>query len=84
MPFALKHTRNFMKRIFYTYFLRDFNAATLELLLGVLLLAFGLTFGSVKWYASFCLRHSCRHWRDYLGSVAVSDWQLPSHQFLEF
>ncbi|MBN06472.1 MAG: glycosyl transferase family 2 [Rhodospirillaceae bacterium] len=52
MPFALKHARNFMKRIFYTYFLRDFNAATLELLLGVLLLAFGLTFGSVKWYVS--------------------------------
>ena len=52
LPFALKHARNFVKRIFYTYFLRDFNAATLELLLGVLLLAFGLTFGSVKWYVS--------------------------------
>ena len=53
MPFALKHARNFVKRIFYTYFLRDFSAATLELLLGVLLLAFGSIFGSVKWYASF-------------------------------
>ena len=53
MPFALKHARNFMKRIFYTYFLRDFNAATLELILGVLLVAFGFIFGSVKWYASF-------------------------------
>ena len=52
VPFALKHARNFVKRIFYTYFLRDFNAATLELLLGVLLLAFGFIFGSVKWYAS--------------------------------
>ena len=52
LPFILKHARNFVKRIFYTYFLRDFSAATLELLLGVLLLAFGVTFGSVKWYAS--------------------------------
>ena len=52
LPFALKHARNFVKRIFYTYFLRDFSAATLELVLGVLLLAFGFIFGSVKWYAS--------------------------------
>ena len=52
LPFTLKHARNFVKRIFYTYFLRDFSAATLELVLGISLLAFGFIFGSVKWYAS--------------------------------
>ena len=52
LPFALKHARNFVRRIFYTYFLRDFSAATLELVLGISLLAFGFIFGSVKWYAS--------------------------------
>ena len=84
MPFALKHARNFVKRIFYTYFLRDFSAATLELLLGVLLLAFGFIFGSVKVVCKYCLGHPCRHWRDYLGSAALPDWQLSPHQFLEF
>ncbi len=53
LPFALKHARNFVKRIFFTYFLRDFSVATLELILGVLLVAFGFIFGSVKWYVSF-------------------------------
>ena len=53
LPFALKHARNLVKRVFYTYFLRDFTAATLELVLGVWLVAFGFIFGSVKWYASF-------------------------------
>ena len=53
LPFALKHARNFVRRIFYSYFLRDFSAATLELVVGVLLVTFGFIFGSVKWYASF-------------------------------
>ncbi len=52
LPFAFKHARNFIKRIFYTYFLRDFNAATLELLLGVLLAGFGFVFGTIKWHES--------------------------------
>jgi uncharacterized membrane protein len=41
-----------VKRVFYNYFLRDFSVASLELILGVLLLAFGLVYGITNWVAS--------------------------------
>lgn len=47
--FLGKHVRNFHKRIFYNYFLRDFSAASLELLAGLVLLLFGLTYGLGSW-----------------------------------
>ncbi|MBM3565082.1 MAG: glycosyltransferase family 2 protein [Alphaproteobacteria bacterium] len=50
--FALKHLRNAAKRIFYSYFLRDFTAASLELTAGVILLAFGLIHGATNWAQS--------------------------------
>ena len=49
---ALGHTKNFFKRIFYTYFLRDFNIATLQLLAGLTLGLFGITFGLSAWSES--------------------------------
>lgn len=52
LPFLLGHLRNASKRVFYTYFLRDFNIATLELLAGVALTVFGLVFGISAWSAS--------------------------------
>ena len=51
-PFIAGHLRNFGKRIFYNYFLRDFNIASIELLLGIPLLLFGLCFGLAKWHVS--------------------------------
>ena len=50
--FLGKHTRNFFKRIFYNYFLRDVSLASLELLAGVILLCFGIIFGLVQWYSA--------------------------------
>lgn len=50
--FLIKHVRNFCKRVFYNYFLRDLSVASLELLAGVALMAFGSTFGAWRWYAS--------------------------------
>ncbi|KFN49565.1 glycosyltransferase family 2 protein [Arenimonas composti] len=47
--FAFKHARNFLKRVFYGYFLRDMSVASLELVAGVALLAFGTVFGIVNW-----------------------------------
>lgn len=52
LPFAFGHARNFFKRIFYTYFLRDFNIATLELISGLALGVFGLVFGVQAWSES--------------------------------
>ena len=47
--FAFKHARNFAKRIFYGYFLRDMSVASIALLFGVPLLVFGVTFGTWRW-----------------------------------
>ena len=50
--FLFKHLCNFGKRIFYTYFLRDVSAASLELLAGAGLLLFGMGYGSWHWWQS--------------------------------
>lgn len=50
--FLGKHTRNFIKRIGYNYFLRDMSAASLHLVLGLMLMLFGLVFGSYHWMIS--------------------------------
>ena len=49
LPFLGKHLRNFAKRVVYSYYLRDFNLASLEWPLGVALLGFGSLFGLYKW-----------------------------------
>jgi dolichol-phosphate mannosyltransferase len=50
--FFYKHQRNFWKRISYSYFLREFTLASLELLLGTLLLGFGLIYGGINYFQS--------------------------------
>lgn len=52
VPFVLKNLRNFAKRVFYRYYLRDMNIGSLELLVGLLLLAFGAIFGLSQWIAA--------------------------------
>ncbi len=47
--FLRKHIRNFSKRIFYNYYLRDMSVASLELPLGIFLLGFGLIYGGYQW-----------------------------------
>ncbi len=47
--FPLKHSRNFVKRIVYTYYLRDFNLASIELPLGIFLGGFGTILGAFAW-----------------------------------
>jgi len=51
--FLLKHVRNFSKRIFYNYFLRDMSVASLELLTGLGMLIFGVIFGVSQWMHSW-------------------------------
>ena len=51
-PFLRTHLREMSKRIFYTYFLRDFSPASLQLLFGALFLLFGAIYGSAQWYHS--------------------------------
>jgi len=50
--FLFKHVRNFFKRIFYNYYLRDLSLASIELPLGLLLIIFGTVFGLLSWHES--------------------------------
>lgn len=50
--FFAKHVRNFMKRIFYNYYLRDMSIASFELPIGLLLLNFGAIYGGYYWFDS--------------------------------
>lgn len=50
--FAVKNLRNFLKRVFYNYYLRDMSLASIELPIGLLMIAFGAGFGSYAWVRS--------------------------------
>lgn len=50
--FLGKNVRNFLKRIFYNYYLRDMSLASFELPLGIVLLLFGLIYGISHWISS--------------------------------
>jgi len=47
--FLFKNLLNLCKRIAYNYFLRNLNFASLELVIGLLMLGFGTTYGIVNW-----------------------------------
>jgi GT2 family glycosyltransferase len=50
--FLFKHLRNVCKRVFYSYFLRDFSIASLNLFLGFILLTFSVVRGLQSWIHS--------------------------------
>jgi glycosyltransferase involved in cell wall biosynthesis len=52
VEFAAKHLRNTLKRIAYSYFLRDLSIASVELLAALLLGGFALAFGGMHWAQS--------------------------------
>lgn len=53
--FLFKHLRNFAKRIFYNYYLRDMSLASLELPLGIAMLVGGAWYGLCHWADSSAL-----------------------------
>jgi dolichol-phosphate mannosyltransferase len=53
IEFPPKYVSRFFKRIFYNYILRDFNAGSIQLFLGLLLFLFGIIFGSYNWSLSY-------------------------------
>lgn len=50
--FLRKHLHATVRRIVYSYFLRDFNVASISLVFGIAFLLFGTVFGAVEWIAS--------------------------------
>jgi len=53
--FPSKYMSRFFKRIFYCYFLRDFNIASIQLVIGIILFIFGIITGIVYWTKSIQL-----------------------------
>lgn len=53
IQFPFYHVRNFVKRVFYCYFLREFNIASMNLLLSIGLIGFGASFGLVNWIRGY-------------------------------
>ncbi len=52
LRFPWMYFKSFCKRLFYSYLFRDFNAASVQMLAGFLLMSFGLIWGIVQWSAS--------------------------------
>lgn len=52
LPFLINNLRNFFKRIFYNYYLRDLSISSIELPIGFFLILFGGVFGINKWIES--------------------------------
>jgi dolichol-phosphate mannosyltransferase len=50
--FPPKYFNRYFKRIFYNYFLRDFNAGTIELIVGSIIFIFGVIEGLYHWLQS--------------------------------
>ncbi|MCJ7421411.1 glycosyltransferase family 2 protein [Sphingomicrobium astaxanthinifaciens] len=53
VTFPFLHFRNFMKRLFYNYVLRNFSIGSIGLPTGVLLMTLGAGYGLAKWIESF-------------------------------
>lgn len=52
IDFPQRYLKNFFKRFFYNYILRDMNMGTIETVLGVPLVCGGILFGAVTWINS--------------------------------
>ena len=50
--FLCKHLRNFAKRIFYNYYLRDMSLASIQLPVGFCMVLLGGIFGVLQWIDS--------------------------------
>lgn len=69
--FSQRHFRNIIKRIFYSYFLRDFSLASVNLVLGGVLLAFGLIYGGLSWYESIETGHPATAGTVMVGALPI-------------
>jgi glycosyltransferase involved in cell wall biosynthesis len=65
--FLGKHARNFIKRVFYNYFLRDMSVASIELVTGLSIMLFGVVFGAWHWVKS-----ASHHIATPIGTVTIA------------
>jgi glycosyltransferase involved in cell wall biosynthesis len=53
--FSAKHLKNFIKRIFYSYYLRDMFIGSFSLPIGIVMCLFGIIYGGYNWALSYSL-----------------------------
>ncbi|MDB4542751.1 glycosyltransferase family 2 protein [bacterium] len=53
LTFPKKHLNRMFKRLFYNYFLRDFNMGSVSLVAAIILITSGAAYGMVKWRLSY-------------------------------
>jgi hypothetical protein len=58
LPFLIKNFRNAARRYVVHYLIRDFSLATLEAIMGFVLLAFGVATGATFWLRSYVDGHA--------------------------
>src|SRR2546429_1916702 len=80
--FLINHFLNFAKRIVYNHFLRNFSAASVELMLGLVCLLFGIVFGAIRWWSSIQSGVPVTAGGGMFGAVAVVLWHPPLFFFL--
>jgi glycosyltransferase involved in cell wall biosynthesis len=69
--FPFKYLNRLFKRIFYTYFLRDFNIGSLELVIAFLFLTFGFIFGGIHWIKSIETLHPATAGTVFLAGLPI-------------
>lgn len=52
LDFPIRHLVNYVKRVFYLYYLREWSVSSLELPAGILMCAWGFVFGIIRWVQS--------------------------------
>src|SRR5262249_50253040 len=52
LPFIKGNILNFIKRLGYNYYLRNFSLASLQLVIGAFLTIFGIIYGTIYWNIS--------------------------------
>ncbi len=67
MQFPKLYMKNFFKRIFYNYLIRDFNAGSIQALMGTILFLFGTIYGTLNW-----ISHGMRSETTPLGTIMVA------------
>ena len=67
LPFLVKHAVRFLKRIIYSYYVRDFNIGSIELLAGLVMMGSGAGFGAWQWAI-----HSVRNAFTPIGTIMIS------------
>jgi dolichol-phosphate mannosyltransferase len=58
IDFSLAHVGNALRRIFYNYYLRNFNVASLQIVFGTLFVVAGGLFGAIHWWRSIATNES--------------------------